>query len=119
MSQFIIIVFQCRPEYPANMSPATCMGAAIKLAEVGICIVGISHQGSFEFTKEFLNHLALPATEEIITHLRRQIDDDPHITLYILVYTINLYLGPYPSLIAVYARTHLQQHLFDVLLTTF
>ena len=95
------------------------MGTAVQLAEVGVCIVGISHQSTLEFIKEFFNHLALPATKEVIADLRRQVDDDPHVTLHVLERAvIHLYLGPHPSLIAVDARTHLQKHLLDVLLTT-
>ena len=101
------------------MCPAARMGTAVKLAEIGVCIVGVSHQGSLESIEKFLNHLAFPATEQVIADLCRHVDDDPHVTLHILVYTINLDLGLNPCLVAVDACTHLQKLLLDVLLTTF
>lgn len=63
------------------MCPTADMGAAVQLVEIGVCIVGIGHQHSFEVAKELLNAFPLPASEQVIADLRRQVNDDPHVPL--------------------------------------
>ena len=78
------------------------MSAVLQLIEVKVSRIGIGHQCTLEIAKKLFDNLLSPATIQIITNLRGQIDYDPHIPSSVMNLAIGFrHLGVNPRLITI------------------
>ena len=102
------------------MCPTACMGTTVQLIEIGICVIGIRHKCALEVTKEFLNHLTLPAPKQVIADLCRQVYNNPHIALHIFEGAVRLFhLCINPSLIDIDCGSLLEKTSLNTELASF
>lgn len=78
------------------------MSIVLQLIEVKVCCIGIGHQRALEVTKEFLDYLFLTAAIQIIANLGGQVDNDLHISFFVMHLTIGIrHLSVNPGLFTI------------------
>jgi len=100
------------------MGPAAYVRTVFQLVEIKVRSISIRHQCAFEVTKEVLDGFLLAVTKQIVTDLRCQVDQNPHVTLLVMDLAIGFrHLGVNPGLVTIEGRPRLQQPKFDDFLT--